>query len=74
MLDANNANVYIYAGIVAVVILFLIVCRICMFISKFTTELLYINCEIQRTSGGERRYWLRKRKRLWLSLIPFVKY
>lgn len=45
-----------------------------VFISRFSRELRYINNEIARTDGAERRRWLRRRRRLWLSLIPFVKY
>ena len=30
--------------------------------------------EIGRTTGAERRHWIRQKRRLWLSLIPFVKY
>lgn len=45
-----------------------------MFYHDFMGELKYLNGEIKRTEGNERRYWLRKRRRLWLSIIPFVKY
>ena len=36
-------------------------------------ELDYINMEISRTTGRERIFWQRKKKRLWLSLIPFYR-
>ena len=51
-----------------------IIFGLAMFFSDFSRELKSINMEIQRTSGGERRYWKRQRRRLWLSLIPFVPY
>ena len=41
---------------------------------KFSKELRYLNMEIRRTRGAERRHYLRRRRKLWLSLIPFVKY
>ena len=40
----------------------------------FIRELRYLNTEIARTSGEQRQHWLRLRRRLWLSLIPFVRY
>lgn len=40
-------------------------------ISRFRRELKYINKEIRRTEGAERRYWKQEKKRLWLSLLPF---
>lgn len=52
----------------------LIVILIAIRISEFTRELRYLNTEIARTTGEQRRHWLRCRRRLWLSLIPFVRY
>ncbi len=43
-------------------------------LSDFSHELKYLNCEIERTDGEERKYWIRRRRQLWLSLIPFVGY
>lgn len=43
-------------------------------IASFRRELKYLNDEIGRNSGRERERWIRRRRRLWLSLIPFVKY
>ncbi|MBQ8696125.1 MAG: hypothetical protein IJ519_00230 [Clostridia bacterium] len=40
----------------------------------FQMELRYLNNEISRTDGAEREMWKRRRRRLWLSLIPFVRY
>ena len=41
---------------------------------KFRRELDYINAEISRTSGREKKSWMKKRRRLWLSWLPFFKY
>ena len=41
---------------------------------EFFRELQFLKMEISRTTGEERKKWLRQRKRLLLSLIPFVKY
>ena len=53
--------------------LLVLVGLVCFF-NDFLQELKYLNSEIGRTSGSERRYWIRKRTKLWLSLIPFVRY
>ena len=52
----------------------IIVVLIAVRISNFIRELRYLNTEIARTTGVQRRHWLRCRRRLWLSLIPFVRY
>lgn len=44
------------------------------FISDFRWELRYIKDELAHTSGDEHKRWTRKKRRLWLSLLPFVKY
>ena len=59
--------------IFALILLWLMV-KLFMFIGDFAQELRYLNCEINRASGAERQQWIRQRRRLWLSLIPFVKY
>ncbi len=40
----------------------------------FMKELRYLNSEVKRTRGEERLHWKSQRRRLWLSLFPFVKY
>ena len=52
-------------------ICFLIAAKIALFFRSFKKELVYINNEIMRTTGGERERWKRARRRLLLSLIPF---
>ena len=76
MPEANNPDTELYwlIGIVAAFFLFLVISRFAMFINDFSRELKYLNNEIGRTTGAERRHWIRQRRRLWLSLIPFVKY
>lgn len=61
-------------GIVNVIILLGLLVEMCLFVNDFLRELEYLNVEINRTKGDERRHWIRERRRLWLSLIPFVKY
>jgi hypothetical protein len=44
------------------------------FVHHFAKELRFLNMEISRTHGKERKVWEKRRRRLWLSLIPFFKY
>lgn len=76
MSEMNGYNVllYICAGIFALFILISLIYGFCTYYNDFSAELRYLNCEINRTVGEERRFWRRRRKRLLLSLIPFVKY
>ena len=46
--------------------------RCTLFFRDFSRQLRYINLEIYRTSGKEQEYWLACRRRLWLSLIPWI--
>lgn len=39
----------------------------------FRDELRYIEMEINRSQGGEKRYWEREKKKHYLKLIPFSK-
>lgn len=72
----NNPDTELYwlIGIVAAFMLFIILYGLCSFFVEFSRELRYLNMEIGRTTGAERRHYIQQRRRLWLSLIPFVKY
>ena len=76
MPPANNSDteLYMLIGIATVFFLFLLLFGLVSFFDDFFHELKYLNSEIMRTVGAEQRYWIRQRRRLWLSLIPFVKY
>ena len=59
------------------VILVVVVVVLALFLPwlrDFRRELRYINKEIGRTDGREREHWKKKKKRLWLSLLPFYHY
>ena len=70
----HDVAVYWGVGLFAVFILFLLLFRLADWFNDFSDELKLLNCEIQRTTGVERRRYIRQRRRLWLSLLPFVKY
>ncbi len=61
-------------GIFAALILVVVTIRFALFVHDFSSELRYLNMEIERSDGAERRYYVHERRRLWLSLIPFIKY
>ena len=69
-----DAGIWLLVGIVAIFFLILLLFGLVSFINDFSSELRYLNNEIRRTDGAERRHYIRQRRRLWLSLIPFVKY
>lgn len=39
----------------------------------FREELEYINMEIRRSGAAGKKYWKKRRRQLWLSLLPFGK-
>jgi hypothetical protein len=73
--STNNLDEWLYwiGGIVALSILILILVRFIFYLDNFSHQLKYLNVEIKRTHGSERMHYIRRRRRLWLSLIPFVK-
>ena len=62
--------IYIIIGIFLVILSVALI----LFFVDFFHKLRYLNKEIQCTYGAERAQWIRRRRRLWLSLLPFVKY
>lgn len=58
--------------IIIVVTVFFALC-IYQWIVNFLQELKYINAEIRRTHGRDKKHWIARRKKLWLSLLPFTK-
>ncbi len=73
MLD--ESTIYIFITIVCCFILFLFFAvGLAMFANDFNCELRYLKNKIKSTSGAERRSWKRRKVRLWLSLLPFIKY
>ena len=61
--------------VIAIIFLgFMILARIVNWILKFRRELKLLKSEIGRTKGREQKYWIKKRRRLWFSLLPFVRY
>ena len=74
MTSWTSSNYLSIVLIAAFVIIFLLAVFIRWYLNEFLPELTYLNKEIQRTDGKEKEEWLKKKKRLMLSLLPFVKY
>ena len=62
--------------ILSIVLFAVIICLLTSLsrIGAFRQNLRYVNTEIYRTSGREQLHWMRKRRELWLSLLPFVRF
>ena len=58
----------------AVLVIPIVIVRLAFVFNDFSQELRFLNNEIGRTTGSEQKHWLRRRRRLWLSLLPFVRY
>ena len=69
-----NAAIELLVALTVACILVLTLAGFVLRYGRFTRELRHLNNEVGRTYGLERRYWIRRRRRLWLSLLPFVKY
>lgn len=74
MTTNQNSIPYIFIGIIICVFIFLFSVKLVLSLNGFIEELKYLNSEIDRTDGNERKFWIQQRKKLWLSLILFFKY
>lgn len=65
-------------GILLIILMLGVVVVLCAspWIDWFRQELKYINIEIERNAQNPREQarWKRRKKRLLMSLIPFIKY
>ena len=71
--DNPHSSVALIVLIVTVV-LFIIMVYLISSLSFLQKELKYLNNEIARNSGKEREYWIKRKRKLFLSLLPFIKY
>ena len=74
MYGVLNDNIFLIVVLVIFAIAIFALWLILFFIIPFLTELKELNAEIGRCTGEELKYYKRRRRRLWLSLLPFVKY
>jgi len=60
--------------LLALIFTVIIVVKIIVAYDDFSHELKYLNLEINRTRGKERKRWKKRKRRLLRSLLPFFKY
>lgn len=70
----NNPEIVFVLGAILLACLILGLFRFAQFLNEFSRELKQLNTEIGRTTGKEQQHWIRQKRRLLLSLIPFYKY
>ncbi len=73
-MDFGDSFFYIILAIFVIIVLIALLIFFVQWLISFRTEYRYIQNEINRTYGREQRYWKRQKRRLLLSLIPFVRY
>lgn len=72
--EAGGLQTEAYVTGIIVLALFVLVCVLARLVTDFSRELRILNIEINRTEGAEREHYIRQRRRLWLSLLPFIRY
>lgn len=75
MTNPNSESLLLTAVVIigTLVLIFAIVEAVVL-LQRFTRDLTRLNREIHRSTDADKCHWLKKRRRLWLSLIPFVPY
>ena len=74
---ALNSSERVLSVLLIILMLTIMVLAICApYLNWFRRELKYINTEIERNKENEREQnrWKRRKRRLLMSLIPFVPY
>lgn len=61
-------------AVAAVLILVFILAVFIPWLQDFRRELRYLNSEISRTEGREQQHWIKRKKRLIRSILPFCRY
>lgn len=59
----------IVIALLAVVFLLILFIAFMVKVKTFRDDLEYVNMEIRRNTGAERKHWQRKRRKLWLSML-----
>ena len=67
-------DIYWLIALLVLLLVPLVTVSLVVFFRDFTRQLTYLNSEIERSEGRQRQHWIRRRRRLWLSLLPFIKY
>ena len=73
-MSEDNIYLIIIVVVVASLVVAALISNFIAWYGEFKKELSVINTEIQRNTGRERARWERRKRRLLLSILPFVKY
>ena len=71
--QTDDTIVWGLVAVVGIIIIGGIVASIIKRFGSFKRQLSYINMEISRTAGEERKHWKKRRRKLWISWLPFTK-
>ena len=77
LLEQFNVSAQMMRLLIGILVVLAVVVFLAVFLPwlrDFRHEMRYINMEIQRNRGREREHWIKRKRRLWLSILPFVKY
>ena len=73
--EQTGGGMMLLLFLAGVIVLFIWIIWFSSFLNKFQRELKHLNNRIEQSiNERERMHYIRRRRRLWLSLIPFVKY
>ncbi len=72
--SGNDFSVYVLLAMCIVIFLPIVFVGFLRWLLYFRRELHYLQDEIHRTQGRRQKYWIQKRRKLWLSILPFIKY
>lgn len=69
----SNLVIIVFCCLIALFVLVFAVSVITKY-SNFNRELRRLNMEINRIHGREKEHYIRRKRKLWRSLVPFCKY
>ncbi|MBR0447629.1 MAG: hypothetical protein IIX28_04100 [Clostridia bacterium] len=72
--DSTASWIYLGLGIFAIVAIIFVVAVFIPWLQDFRRELRYLNIEISRTQGREKLHWVKRKKKLIRSILPFFHY
>ena len=70
----ENSAVLAAIGLLGLILGVVFIVFAVIWLQEFRFALRNINDEINRNEGQERKYWIARKLRLWLSLIPFIRW
>ena len=69
----NNSLTTVIIAVLVLAFAGLLLWALLVKLSQFREELEYINMELRRATAENRKYWKKRRRQLFLSLLPFYR-